>query len=265
MDLSKLSLSSRQAQSWFPFHSKGFINLQFLQKVGCQKPCWDQARLSSLVNKQVANMSAMVLNWAMGHGSVPCQPLFSLMASLTYQLVGQGLSVRTVRPGGEVAKCGLTAGNIWEKSTTSMWSKIEIPFHLIEPHWTWMWKLSWEAESRLFEMTSTFNTLLPIQLVLFWKVSRRGELGDPLLISLAISFSDNLFQSIVDCQCWLGESREEKLVISCAATLLILGLHIVFLPAPGIVWGSKGNIFLMAGGKWWMAAIHSVLDRIVII
>ena len=56
-----------------------------------------------------------------------------------------------------------------------------------------------------------------------------------LLISLAISFSDNLFQYIVDCQCWLGESREEKLVISCAATLLILGLHIVFLPAPGIV------------------------------
>ena len=27
--------------------------LCFLQKLGCQKPCWDQARLSSLVNKQV--------------------------------------------------------------------------------------------------------------------------------------------------------------------------------------------------------------------
>ena len=27
--------------------------LCFLQKMGCQKPCWDQARLSSLVNKQV--------------------------------------------------------------------------------------------------------------------------------------------------------------------------------------------------------------------
>ena len=25
--------------------------LRFLQKLGCQKPCWDQARLSSLVNK----------------------------------------------------------------------------------------------------------------------------------------------------------------------------------------------------------------------
>ena len=27
--------------------------LCFLQKLACQKPCWDQARLSSLVNKQV--------------------------------------------------------------------------------------------------------------------------------------------------------------------------------------------------------------------
>ena len=27
--------------------------LCLLQKLGCQKPCWDQARLSSLVNKQV--------------------------------------------------------------------------------------------------------------------------------------------------------------------------------------------------------------------
>ena len=26
--------------------------LRFLQKLGCQKPYWDQARLSSLVNKQ---------------------------------------------------------------------------------------------------------------------------------------------------------------------------------------------------------------------
>ena len=27
--------------------------LCFLHKLGCQKPCWDQTRLSSLVNKQV--------------------------------------------------------------------------------------------------------------------------------------------------------------------------------------------------------------------
>ena len=30
--------------------------VRFLQKLGCQKPCWDQARLSSLVNKQVSYM-----------------------------------------------------------------------------------------------------------------------------------------------------------------------------------------------------------------
>ena len=28
-------------------------NLHFLQKLGCEKFCWDQTRLSSLVNKQV--------------------------------------------------------------------------------------------------------------------------------------------------------------------------------------------------------------------
>ena len=32
----------------------GLIHLQFLQKLRCQKTCWDQTRLSSLVNKQVA-------------------------------------------------------------------------------------------------------------------------------------------------------------------------------------------------------------------
>ena len=32
---------------------KRLHKLSFLQKLGCQKPCWDQARLSSLVNKQV--------------------------------------------------------------------------------------------------------------------------------------------------------------------------------------------------------------------
>ena len=31
-----------------------FHKLRFLPKLGCQKPCWDQARLSSLVNKEVA-------------------------------------------------------------------------------------------------------------------------------------------------------------------------------------------------------------------
>ena len=40
----------REALLKFPPYNKWFINLQFLQKLGCQKPCWDQARL---VNKQV--------------------------------------------------------------------------------------------------------------------------------------------------------------------------------------------------------------------
>ena len=33
---------------------KGFLNPWFLQNMGCQKPCWDQATVSSLVNKQGA-------------------------------------------------------------------------------------------------------------------------------------------------------------------------------------------------------------------
>ena len=32
---------------------KGFINRKFLQELRCQKSCWDKARLSSLVKKQV--------------------------------------------------------------------------------------------------------------------------------------------------------------------------------------------------------------------
>ena len=60
MDLSTLCFSSRQLRHisptplhWFLHHNKGFINLQFMQNMSCQTPCWDQARLSSLVNKQV--------------------------------------------------------------------------------------------------------------------------------------------------------------------------------------------------------------------
>ena len=43
----------REAPSKFPYPKKGLINPRFLQKLDCHKPCWDQARLSSLVNKQV--------------------------------------------------------------------------------------------------------------------------------------------------------------------------------------------------------------------
>ena len=43
----------RNATSVFSSQQR-FHKLRFLQKLGCQKPYWDQARLSSLVNKQVA-------------------------------------------------------------------------------------------------------------------------------------------------------------------------------------------------------------------
>ena len=35
--------------------------LRFLQKLGCQNSCWDQARLSSQVNKQIATNGATLL------------------------------------------------------------------------------------------------------------------------------------------------------------------------------------------------------------
>ena len=38
----------------FPSSKQRFHKSQFLQKLSCQKPYWDQPRLSSLVNKQVA-------------------------------------------------------------------------------------------------------------------------------------------------------------------------------------------------------------------
>ena len=56
---SRHSLSSRKAMeeglSLFPNQNKGCINSQFLQKLGCLKPYWNQARLSSLVSKQVGS------------------------------------------------------------------------------------------------------------------------------------------------------------------------------------------------------------------
>ena len=36
-----------------PYYNKSLINYSFCKKLGFQKSCWDQARLSSLVNKQV--------------------------------------------------------------------------------------------------------------------------------------------------------------------------------------------------------------------
>ena len=40
------------------FTTLGFIIIQFLQNVSCQKPFWDKARLSSLVNKRFGTLSA---------------------------------------------------------------------------------------------------------------------------------------------------------------------------------------------------------------
>ena len=53
------SLSSRKSlkrsTTLFPPSKQMLHKSQFLQKLTCQKPYWDQARLSSLVNKQVVS------------------------------------------------------------------------------------------------------------------------------------------------------------------------------------------------------------------
>ena len=55
MDLSPLLLFSIQPKQRTPTLVLPSIQrlheLRFLQKLGCQKPCWDHARLSSLVNQ----------------------------------------------------------------------------------------------------------------------------------------------------------------------------------------------------------------------
>ena len=52
-----LSLSTRQAGQISPYlvphNNKGFISLQFIQELSYQNPCWDQARISSLITKQL--------------------------------------------------------------------------------------------------------------------------------------------------------------------------------------------------------------------
>ena len=54
------SHSSRQASKEAPSvppSKQRFHKLQFLQELSGQKPCWDEARLYSLVNKQVGTYS----------------------------------------------------------------------------------------------------------------------------------------------------------------------------------------------------------------
>ena len=71
---SSLTFSSRQARhsspTLSPLSQTTFINLQFLQELSGQKSYSDQARLSSLVNKQVwggyANNVATLLSFDIG-------------------------------------------------------------------------------------------------------------------------------------------------------------------------------------------------------
>ena len=46
----------------FPPSQQRLHKLCFMQKLGCQKPCWEQARLSSLVNKQVSILASFNLS-----------------------------------------------------------------------------------------------------------------------------------------------------------------------------------------------------------
>ena len=68
MDLFRLSRSSIQAmqRSTTPIFlpQQRLHKSTVLQKLGCQKPCWDQARLSSLVNKQVGRTGRTSYNKA---------------------------------------------------------------------------------------------------------------------------------------------------------------------------------------------------------
>ena len=67
MDLSSLFFSPIEAMkrnSIFVLPSKQRLHkLCFLQKLGSQKPCWDQARLSSLVDKQVGPTLTVPLSY----------------------------------------------------------------------------------------------------------------------------------------------------------------------------------------------------------
>ena len=44
----------KRSTTLFPLSKQRLHKSQFLQKLSCQKPYWDQARFSSLINKQVA-------------------------------------------------------------------------------------------------------------------------------------------------------------------------------------------------------------------
>ena len=52
----------QRSPTLFPPSQQRLHKLQFLKKLGCQKPYWDQATLSSLVNKQVVEIRSSCLS-----------------------------------------------------------------------------------------------------------------------------------------------------------------------------------------------------------
>ena len=68
-----IGLKNTNKQTVGTHHKKGFINLQFQQKLSSHKPLWDEARLSSLVNKRFAVCGiSKIQYYARGFPSVLC-------------------------------------------------------------------------------------------------------------------------------------------------------------------------------------------------
>ena len=67
----------------FPPSQQRLHKSQFLHKMSCQKPCWDQARLSSLVNKQVADQPNQFSNLVQSSSKSTSSVLHPLSASIS--------------------------------------------------------------------------------------------------------------------------------------------------------------------------------------
>ena len=59
--------TKQRSPTLVPQSQQRFHKLQFLQNLSCQKFCWDQARLSSLVNKQVVLLEAVAATQGEGN------------------------------------------------------------------------------------------------------------------------------------------------------------------------------------------------------
>ena len=85
MDLSSLFLFSIEAMkrnSIIVLPSKERLHkLRFLQKLGCQKPCWDQA---SLVNKQIVSVVDLASGGSANKGSTLSSPNISKKSTVKY-------------------------------------------------------------------------------------------------------------------------------------------------------------------------------------